>query len=266
MLRTIASLKVSSDQSGTPVNNPLTGDEFSVVLTTPIKVPHGAQIMPIKATSWHTSPNISVARSNNQFSYTAAAPAPNPGTYQFALPDGLYAYQDIQDEITNVMIANGHGALLTPVFTFSPLFASGKMQIVITALGYSIDFTIANSIRDVIGFGSVVLGPPGAVPTTYTGGNKADFPQGVLAQIINMDLAFDSYIGGTSANAVFTISLASFTPNSTIREENYPGFTIPATVGYITKFRVWLSDQAGRRIGLNGNTYSLDFNIVTKVP
>lgn len=264
MKKSIAYLTLASDASGTPVNNPLSGDEFVVRLEPPLRIPRGGQILPVRATSWHTSPNISAARANNKFSYTAVAPAPNPGVYVLTIPDGLYSVASLQGEIANQMATNGHGTILTPAFTFTGLVATQKVQITMTSgnLGYSIDFTIANSIRDVIGFTSIVIGPPVAVPTTYTGANLADFPQGVNSQIVNLSIVYDGYIGGTSANALFEIPLSSTSPNSQVSSQNICAYQVPCDDGNISVLRVWLSDQSGRLIGLNNNPYSISIAIV----
>jgi len=253
-------ITLASDQDGTPVNSPATGDQFRIQLNPPINLAGGAtkwRIIPVKAVSWHTSPNISVSRANNKFTYTAAAPAPNPGVYNLTLPDALYSIEDLQAEITAQMVANGHGTLLSPVFTFTPLIATGKVAITMTALTYSIDFTVANSVAGVLGFAAAVIGPPGAVPTTYTGTSVADFPQGVNAQVVHASCVRDSYLGGDTGDSVMVLSLSNTSPNRQLTENNIARYTLAVNGNRFSEISVYLTDQANRRIGLNGNPYSL---------
>lgn len=258
-------LTLASDANtpGTPANNPLTGDRFTVRVEPPIVVPADKyQILPVRATSWHTSPNISGSRGNNQFTYTAAAPAPNPGTYNLTLPDALYGIEDLEGEIASQMVANGHGTIAIPIISFTPLVASGKVQLTFTANGYSVDFTIANSIREVIGFGAVVLGPSAAAPETFTGTQVADFPQGVNSQVVNVSIVKDGYINGVSGNALIEVPLSNTSPNRQVTVDNNTGYQVALASGRITAISVWLTDQSGRLIGLNNNLYSVQIALV----
>lgn len=257
-------LTLASDISGTPSTNPTTGDEFTVKLQPPITIddPRKWRVMPIRTTSWHTSPNISASRLNNQFRYTAAAPAPNPGVFTLTLPDALYSVGDLEAEIASQMVANGHGTILNPVFKFDPLIAAGKVQITMTALTYTMDFTIANTIRNVIGFAAAVFGPPAAVPFTYVGASVADFPQGVNSHVVHISAIRDGYLGGISGDAFVDLSLSNTTPNRQVTQVNTTRYSMAPAGTHFSQISVYLTNQAGQRISLNGNTYSVSLAFV----
>jgi hypothetical protein len=263
-------ITLSSDAgTGVPVTDAQTGDSFSTDLSPPITLDPNKKwvVIPVEAQTWFTSPNISATRANNNFSYTAIAPAPNIGVYPLVIPDGLYAVSDLQATIANLMVGNGHGTLLTPIITFTPLLAEQKIQITISALGYSVDFSILESIRDVIGFAAVVIGPPITVPTSYTGGNLADFSQGVNRHVIHISIVRNSYgADGRSGDGFATLSLSGAIPNRQVVSRNgLSNHTLTVGDQYIAHVVTHLTDQANRRITLNGNAYSITLMIRGKI-
>lgn len=128
------------------------GSQFSVRFIEPISFPVNtvyAEMAVTQAGIWNTSPNLSVAFGNNNFSCNVTG---TPITFTF--PDGLYSLSDIQSYL-NVQLNNN--AKASNSIAFSGLDATGNVLLTFLNAGDSVDFTIANSIRALLGFNSAVI-------------------------------------------------------------------------------------------------------------
>jgi len=145
------------------INN---GSSFSVALNQPIMIPRGAvdcQVAVNSAAIWYVNPNVSVMLTNNDFKFTTtAAPA---GTYTVTLPDGLYSLEGLNNTLSNAFVNLGLPANL---FVLSGDDATQSTVITFLTSGDSIDFTIANSLRIVLGFNSAVYTAPSANYNLYS--------------------------------------------------------------------------------------------------
>ena len=258
---------LSSNQDGTIAFDASSGDAFDTPIIPPIDVVDASdwEIVPVKLISWYTSPNISAVRGNNLFQYTI--PAPNAGTHLLTIPDGLYDLVDLERTIADELVSKGHGTIVAPIFSFAGLAGEQRIIITIVGVGYEIDFSIANTIRDMLGFASNTYGalPAGAGVTTaastvHKATLIADMSQGLESYVVHASIVGDSYLGGVSGDALMLLSLSAGNPNTQLTEINFldkAGLSLNS--GRISRINVYLTDQSGNRITLNNNTYTVSF-------
>lgn len=145
------------------------GNEFSVSLNSPIKIPKTAVCCEIgiaQASIWNTSSNIAADFNNNTFTFTTTDVGA-PGTHTIVLPDGLYSLDglnaSLNTQFTNLGLSSGLISLTGDQATQNTVLTFQKA-------GDSVDFTVANSIREVLGFDSRIspLTPQSAGYSDYS--------------------------------------------------------------------------------------------------
>lgn len=135
------------------------GSGFSVVFTDPLVIPKASvvdcSVGVVQANIWYTSPNISTDFKNNIFEYTTSeAPA---GTISLAIPQGLYSLAGLNSYLSSQFVNVGHPANL---ITISGDDATQKTILTFLTSGDSVDFTVPNSVREILGFNSAVVTAP----------------------------------------------------------------------------------------------------------
>lgn len=156
----------SSDTTVGASNVANNGSTFAVALNNPLSIPNGAvdcSVAVNTAAIWYVNPNISAALMNNMFTFTtSSAPA---GLHTITIPDGLYSLDELNSVVSN---ANENLGLPSDLFTFSGDDATQSTIITFLNSGDSIDFTIANSLRFILGFNSAVYTAPSANYNLYS--------------------------------------------------------------------------------------------------
>jgi hypothetical protein len=103
----------------------------------------------IQASIWNTSPNISPSFNNNIFRFRAS------GTYYtITFPEGLYSLSGF-GSFLSIQFANLQ--LPTNLFVISGDESTQKSIITFLNAGDLIDFQVANSVREILGFNSRVV-------------------------------------------------------------------------------------------------------------
>ena len=143
----------SSDSDNGADNVSLDGSSFSVVLSTSLQIPKAAMYCYLSVTQaniWNTSPNISSDFANNQFEFTTTDVG-NPGTHTLTISDGLYSVAAL-----NGFLSTSFTNLSLPanLITLTGDSATGKSVLTFLTAGDSVDFTINDSVREVLGFSS----------------------------------------------------------------------------------------------------------------
>lgn len=161
-----ASLLFSSDPAIGAENVTNNGSSFSVTLNNPLYIPKGAvncMVAVNTAAIWYVNYNISTQLRNNQFKFTTtAAPA---GTHTVIISDGLYSLSALSTTISNLIINLGYAASM---FFFSGDDATQQTIITFSNVNDSIDFTIPNSLRFILGFNSAVYTAPSKNYSLYS--------------------------------------------------------------------------------------------------
>lgn len=148
------------------------GSTFQITLYDPISIPKGAvncKAGVVSAAIWNTSYNIAAAYGNNRFEFTTSVAPAN--TYTWTIPDGLYSVAGLNGYLSSQFVNTGLPANL---ITLSGDMATQKSIITFLTSGDSINFTIANSIREVLGFDAAIITAPSANYSFYSD-NTAQF-------------------------------------------------------------------------------------------
>lgn len=186
------------------------GSTFAVALNTPIAIPKGAVDCTIginSAAIWYVNPNISAALGNNQFRFTTSqAPA---GTYTITLQDGLYSLDGLNSTLSNEIVNLGLPANL---FVISGDDATQSTIITYSTAGDSIDFTIPNSLRNILGFNSLVYTAPSADFNLYSpnpAAFNADNSYLISTDLISVGLSINNQSYGILVNVPITAAPGS---------------------------------------------------------
>ena len=147
-----ASIFFSSDPTVGASNISADGSSFTVYLNTPLGIPKSAvdaTLEVISASIWNTSYNISADFLNNNFTFTTGG-VPRSIT----IPDGLYSLGGLNSFLSTQFTNLG---LSANVITISGNDATQKTILTFLNAGDSVNFTIANSVRLILGFNSRVV-------------------------------------------------------------------------------------------------------------
>jgi len=172
LLEKSATYIFNSDPVSGAQNTSADGSSFQVTTNSPIRIPRDAidcKMGVIQAAVWNTSPNISSTFNNNLFKFTTSvAPA---GTHTITIPEGLYSVAALSSYLSSQFVNFGYPSNL---ITISGNEATGQSTVTFLTLGDSVDFTIPNTVRTILGFNSVVIAAPSANYTFFSN-NPAQF-------------------------------------------------------------------------------------------
>ena len=210
----------SSSELASAQNVSSDGSRFSVILDNPIKIPQNAlncSLGVVQASIWNTSPNISVLYKNNKFKFTTSNPK-NAGTHTIEISDGLYSVSALNSYISTALV---NLDLPSNLFTISALSSTGQSVITFSTLGDSVDMTIVDSIRTILGFDSKVI------TATLSGGSAYSDDVAKFNRNNSYLIQSDLVSGGIPINSVNPNIIASIpisvSPSSQI---NYTPFNI----------------------------------------
>jgi len=164
----ILTFLVDSDPANGASNVNSLGSQFTVNLQSPLVIPKDAyncSVMVKNAIIWFVTPNITEGV-NSKFKLTY-----NAVDYIIDIPTGLYDFDSLNAKIlTELSLASG-GLVPNDVIQILADLAENKIVIQFNYFNTNIDFTIANSLRELLGFDSrVVIGyadPPGTDPIPF---------------------------------------------------------------------------------------------------
>ena len=147
------SFYLSSDPDTGAQNVSPNGATFQVNLNSPIMIPKNAlscELSVLQANVWNDSNNISAEFGNNVFNFTTNH-SESPVNYNFVLPDGLYSLSGLNAYLSTQFVNNG---LPSNLITISGDESTQKTILTFLVAGDFCDFTVANSVRLVLGFNS----------------------------------------------------------------------------------------------------------------
>jgi len=168
MQHKIITFLVDSDPKNGASNVNSLGSKFTVNLQSPLVIPKEAQdctILVKNAIIWFVTPNV-ISGVNSKFKISY-----NSIDYIVDVPTGLYDVNSLPSKIQTRLSVISGGLIPNDLFQFLPDIAENKVVIQFNYYNINIDFTIENSIRELLGFNSrVILGytnPPGLDPIPF---------------------------------------------------------------------------------------------------
>ena len=147
------SILASSDTASGAVRVTAGGDAFDLVLEDSIQIPANAintRVTLLESTIWWSVPNI-IAGSNDQMQVVdTGADSGVAGTFVLTIPPGLYSAPALNEAIARELINEGAFSTGDPLISISADTATNLIQIQANFIGISVDFTIANTFREIL--------------------------------------------------------------------------------------------------------------------
>lgn len=158
------------------------GSEFSVDFDATLIIPEAAKNINIvvkNAVVWFVTPNITILNNKLRIRYGLT-------TYDIDIPVGLYDIDTLSTKINTTLNINSNGLVPIDLIELLPDFAENKIVIQFNYYDTDIDFTIDNSLGQILGFSSQILvgnkgpvgsgtPPEGPVPYYFQGDEFAKF-------------------------------------------------------------------------------------------
>lgn len=266
----------SSDTTAGAINVSSDGSQFTIQLDDPIQIPSDAKNITISqesATVWWTVPNIldSGSGQNNLFKVVDDGTDSTVAfTHNVVIAQGLYDLTALNASILTQLANNG--APTSPaLINMTADNATQKVIITTNYTGLTIDLTIANSIRDIIGFNSGTIGPTATKPIATTADNVAGFGT-VNFFLTHSDIVqFGVRTNNTYTNVLDQV-LIDVLPGSQIVSTPFrpPVINEPSLAGAIrNRIRFWLTDDSNGSVDTNSETWSvrlaIKYSVFTKL-
>lgn len=244
---------LSSSTSSGAKNKSSIGSSFSVILDRPILVPKTAKYCWVETQAseiWYTTPNI-LTGDNDKIYVTDGS-----GSYTITIPQGLYDVPSLNEAIERQTVANGRPA--NEIVCIADL-ARSLIILEIASIGVSLDFTQTDTVREILGFDSSVLGPTVATFEQFEGPNVSRFNQ-IDYFLIHSDLVNKGLLQNNRYTQTIGQVLIDVPPASQIlsRPQNPPRIPAMELIGDKKNFiNVWLTDQNNTRVDTAGEDFSV---------
>lgn len=251
----------SSDSETGAINISNDGSSFEVELETPLIIPKTAKTCYVsvdRSTIWWNIFNIK-AGINDQFKISYDDGINPLVTETLTINSGLYDIEHLNAailfEIANV------GTLPIDIIVLLPDTATQKSVFQFNYTGVQIDFTIANTFREILGFDSrLVPLAPSTITLQYEySDNIASFNQ-IEYFLIHSDLVSRGIRINNSYNQTIEQVLIDVPPSSQIISTPFHPIFVPAPelIGETRKLlRFWLTDDKNNLVDTNNEIFSL---------
>ena len=254
------SMIVSSDPTTGASNKSADGSYFEVQLQDGLTIPKDALNINVRveeATIWFVVPNI-ITNVNDKMFITGPDTAGALQNYIVTLPQGLYDLSGLNQAVLRDLENKGAKTDPNPLITMTPDDATQKVQIRFNYNNVSIDFTQADTFRDILAFDSLVYGPYASTPINILAPDVAAFNQVnyflIHSDLTNKGIRFNNNYTQTVAQVLIDVP-----PGSQIvsRPFNPAKISTQELAGTNrTNLRFWLTDDENRRVNTNGEYWS----------
>ena len=258
LVRKTAPFFFNSDPTAGARNISVDGSRFDIQMDTPVSVPReavGVNLSVVQATIWNTAHNFSAEIGNNIFKYSYLGVA-----YTLTIPDGQYSLDAFETFVHNDFVERGFPADLIDFYEDS---ATQKVVLIFkTPQNTYVDFTVANSCREVFGFESRLapLQPnTQTTPLAEAADNIAAFNR-VNSFLIKSNFISNGIPTNSSASGVIASVPIDVRSGSQIVYSPRIPVSIDASelVGQSKNyFSVSLTDQLERPVNTNGEKYTV---------
>ena len=197
--------------------------------------------------TYNSFPNISKDL-NNKFKYY------NGTSWKvLKLNTGSYEIETLSNEIQRLMVINDDYDKVSGQFyiTINPNTTTLKSIVNITNPNYKVDFSVANSFADLLGFNKVVIS------AGYNESNNIVDIMTINSILVNVDIIAGSYVNGTPLPVIYSF-YPNVSPGYKIVERPNPQLIYhPITRSDISKMHVWLSNQDNMPVDLRGERLTI---------
>jgi len=204
--------------------------------------------------------NMSAARGNNLMAYS-----PDSGfTFiPILFQDGNYSIQAINGILHDVMIANNHFTVdpITNEKIFDielvPNFSTFRLEIKITDAFYQLDIgTNQSRLHELFGFTLAQVATP-LVFGNNVGGNLVNITDNVNSLLVRSSIVEGSYLGTSSSDTLLVFAPQVAPGSSIVIEPASRTFVSVADTHFIRSIRIFLTDQSGTAVDLNGEKFTV---------
>lgn len=252
------SIILSSDPEAGAINRSADGSAFEIQLQDGLQIPKQAKNLTLavqEATVWWTVPNI-ITGENDKMYITGFDTFDVLQNYTVTIPQGLYDLSGINQAVLRELENAGAKINPDPLITMTPDEATQRVELRFNYSNVTVDFTQADTPREILGFNSQLLAP-GAV-TSILADNVAAFNQ-VNYFLLHSDLTNKGIRFNNNYNQTISQILIDAAPGSQIvsRPFNPAKIAVPELAGAKrTNIRVWLTDDKNRRVNTNGEYFT----------
>jgi len=257
------SLIVSSDKDVGAKNISTDGSSFSLNFGGDgINLPRSAQNVTVaveSASVWWNIGNIKAGV--NDKLYIKGPNTSNIATdFEITIAPGLYDLDELEQAIHRELENKGAWTTDAPIIELNPDEATQKVEIKVNYPVVEIDFTQPNTMREILGFNSVVLTAPVA-PYTHVANNVAEF-NSIEYFLIHTDLVSQGIRYNGSYNQTVAQVLIDVPAGSQIVSQpfNPPKIQAPE-LRTKSDLRFWITDHKNRAIDTNGEVWGCRVSI-----
>lgn len=270
------SLLVSSDSKQGALNKSADGSQFSLQLDGDgISLPrdaHNISVQVNKATVWWTVPNILTGVNDRMYIFGDNNVG---GTQLFTvqIPQGLYDVGGLNDaihsqlEILGAKTTTATGLNL-PLINLRGDSSTQKIVIRFNYPNVTVDFTMLDTFREILGFDSQVLGPYAGAPIDVLAENTAYFNQ-VNYFLIHSDLVNEGIRFNNKFNQTIAQVLIDVAPGSQIVHQPFNPSKSSATHlrnARRSNLKFWITDDQQRPVNTAGENWSAEIIIKYQRP
>lgn len=228
-----------------------------------IRFANGAEY-PITAVGAYTTGGVSLTSSNTTTltgstqHWSRIRGGTGVTNYLVVLPQGLYDLNAMQNAIATQLENQGASSSTEPIISLSADTASQRVNIRFPFPTSAVDFSQAETIREIIGFPPTLIGNFSDAPRTETGSETPAF-NAVNYFLLHTDLTNLGLRFNNQYSQVVSQILIDRPPGSQIlsRPFNPPRISVPELIGATrSSLRVWLTNDQNERVNTNGEYYS----------
>jgi hypothetical protein len=271
MIKREFDIDVSSNPANGSQNLSSDGSSFEVNYegSPPLALPLTAKNISVSvknAEIWWTVPNV-ISGQNDAFRLTdtGAGSGTAFGPTTINIPQGLYDLSGLAQTIERELVSAGAAS---GTISFSADNATQKVEITANFVGITIDFTVTNSVRDILGFNSQVLGPTAVAPTIWLADNVAAFNVVnyflIHGDVCDKGIPINSSYTNILAKVVIDVSPGSQIIHRPFRPSRCGASKLKGTTQ--TNFRYWLTDDQNRAVNTNNEYWSATLSVKYEIP
>ena len=223
--------------------------KLKTIYNPPLTFPEGAcsyEMALIKLETYYSFPNVKSTNNALRVSLDDGK------TWKLIeIPVGCYEITDINKELQRLITSVGGKS---DRITFSPNLNTLRCMLDIKDENYRVDFNVKNSIRKVLGFDAKIYSK---------GRHEGEQLVNILdvnSILVNCDVIGASRVNGKEAPVIHNF-FPNVGPGEKIVETPKNLIYVPIMLNVISQMTVWVTDQSGKELDLQGEELTITFHI-----